>query len=208
MAVKKLETGLPLLETAPRIIKAIIQRIQNWRKFGDRSLPRFRDNDQWGTQHAVREQDQIGWIQFLLGQVGRKWSDAQQRYLDSLYKKNTGQRWTASLIQKGLEVAWDMWEQRNHIKNNTLHPRAAAALLDTKVQLQLLYQKGHVGFLLQDKLLFSKSEHTLLQGEPTEMLQWITSVLNATRRAAQAKHDLDATMQSERTLMQNWLTRA
>ncbi len=37
------------------------------------------------------------------------------------------------------------------------------------------------------------------------MLQWITSVLNATRRAAQAKNDLEATMQSERALMKLWL---
>jgi hypothetical protein len=36
-----------------------------------------------------------------------------------------------------------MWEQRNHIKHNALHPRAAAAVVDIKVQLQLLYRKGH-----------------------------------------------------------------
>jgi hypothetical protein len=205
LAVTKLETELTVLETAPHLTKAIIRRIQQWRKHGDRALPRFTDTDQWGTQHAVREQDLIGWYQFLLGRVGRKWSDAQQRYIDSLYKKNTGRRWTISLIQKALEVAWDMWEQRNHIKHNTLHPRAAAAVMDIKVQLQLLYRKGKAGFLSQDKLLFSKSEEKLLKGEPTEMLQWITSVLNATRRAAQAKNDAEATMQDERALMKRWL---
>ena len=31
--------------------------------------------------------------------------------------------------------------------------------------------------------LFSKSEVTLLKGSPVELLQWISSVLNATRRA-------------------------
>ena len=61
LAVKKLETAMTVIETAPYITKAIIRRIQQWRKFGDRKLPRFRDHDQWGTQHAVREQDAIGW---------------------------------------------------------------------------------------------------------------------------------------------------
>ena len=205
LAVQKLETDMTAIDTAPHIVTAIIRRIQQWRKYGDRALPRFKDHDQWGTQHAVREQDLIGWYQFLLGRVGRKWSDAQQRYIDSLYKRNTGRRWTISLIQKALDVAWDMWEQRNDIKHNTLHPRAAAAVLDIKVQLQMLYRKGSTEFLSQDKLLFTKSEDTLLKGDSSEMLQWITSVLNATRRAAQAKNDAYATMKTERSLMKRWL---
>ena len=205
LAVKKLETSMTVLETAPHIQKAILKRIQQWRKFGDRDLPRFTDFDRWGTQHAVKEQDKLGWYQFILGRFGRKWSDAQQRYIDSLHKKNTGRRWTIAIIQKAIDVAWDMWEQRNDIKHNTLHPRAAAAVIDIKVQLQLLYRKGNKGFLAQDKLLFSKSETTLLKGEPSEMLQWITSALNAKRRAAQAKNDEAATMQTERELMKAWL---
>jgi hypothetical protein len=38
------------------------------------------------------------------------------------------------------------------------------------------------------------------------MLQWIASVLNATRRKAQAREDMEATMNSERALMKLWLT--
>jgi hypothetical protein len=205
LAVKKLETSMIVLDTAPHIQKAILKRIQQWRKFGDHALPRFTDFDMWGTQHAVKEQDKIGWYQFLLGRFGRKWSDAQQRYLVSLHQKNTGRRWTISLIQKAIDVAWDMWEQRNDIKYNTLHPRAAAAVIDIKVRLQFLYRKGKDGFLAQDKLLFAKTETKLLKGEPSEMLQWITSVLNAKRRAAQAKNDEAATMQAERELMKAWL---
>jgi hypothetical protein len=34
-----------------------------------------------------------------------------------------GQRWAISLVQKALDVSWDVWEQRNDIKHNTLHPR-------------------------------------------------------------------------------------
>ena len=205
LAIQKLDISMTTLDTAPHIQKAILKRLNQWRKYGDKDLPRFRDYDMWGTQHAVQEQDEIGWYQFLLGRFGRKWSDAQQRFIDSLQKKNTGRRWIISLIQKALDVAWDMWEQRNDVKHNTLHPRRAAEVLDIKVQLQLLYRTGRKGFLTQDCLLFSKSEATLLKGDPSDMLQWITSVLNATRRAAQAKNDLEATMQSERALMKLWL---
>jgi hypothetical protein len=153
----------------------------------------------------VRKQDSIGWCQLLLGRIAKKWSNAQQRCIDSLQKKNTGRRWAISLIQKALEVSWDMWEQRNDIKHNTLHPRRAAEVTRVKVQLQLLCRKGCKKFLAQDRLLFSKSEATLLKGSPIEMLQWSTSVLNAARRAAAAANDVEATMQAERDLMKRWL---
>jgi hypothetical protein len=81
----------------------------------------------------MREQDKLGWYHFLLGRLGRKWSDGQQGFIDSLHKKNTGQHWTILLIQKALDVAWDMWEQRKDIKHNTLCPRAAAAVIAIKV---------------------------------------------------------------------------
>ena len=207
LAVQTLETNMIAIKTAPHIQRAILKRLRQWRKFGDRALPRFTDFDMWGTQHAVKEQDRIGWYQFLLGRLGRRWSDAQQRYLDSLHQRHTGRRWTISLITKAIEVAWDMWEQRNDIKHNTLHPRRAAAVARIKAQLHLLYRTGSDGFLPQDKLLFSKSLPKLLKGSPSEMLQWITSALNATRRAADAKQDKTASMAAERALMTRWLQR-
>ena len=107
--------------------------------------------------------------------------------------------------KKALDVAWDMWEQRNDIKHNTLHPHKAAAVLDIKVRLRLLYQNSRKGFLPQDRLLFEKSESTLVKGEPTEMLQWIISVIKATRRAAASETNLLASMQIEQDGMANWL---
>jgi hypothetical protein len=67
LAIKKFETSLTMLDTAPPIIAAVIKHPQQRRKFGDQSLPWFNENDQWGTQHAVKEQDIISWYQFLLG---------------------------------------------------------------------------------------------------------------------------------------------
>jgi hypothetical protein len=205
LAVAKLETGMTVLETAPRILSVITKWIRQWRKYGDRALPRFTYYDQWGTQHAVRTQDSIGWYQFLLGRIAKRWSDAQQRFIDSLAKKNTGRRWTASLIQKALDVAWDMWEQRNDIKHNTSHPRREAAVMNIQVQLQMLYRHGKDAFLPQDCLLFAKTEETLLKGTPEKMLQWISSVTNATHRTVDAKAALARSMTAERDLLKRWL---
>jgi hypothetical protein len=110
----------------------------------------------------------------------RKWSDAQQRYLDFLHTKNTGQRCTISLIQKALDVAWDMWDQRNHIDNNTVHG-LTAAVIDIQV---LLHRKDNDGFLSQDILLFSHPKTSC------EKLQWISSLPRHLSRPAQVSRGI------------------
>jgi hypothetical protein len=70
-------------------------------------------------------------------------------------------------------------------------------VIDSKVQMQFLSP--------QHRLLFSKSEASLLKGEPSEMLRGLPpSDRNATRWAAQAKNDTDATMQVKREQMKLW----
>ena len=196
-----------VIETAPSLLAAIMKRLRQCRRLGDHALPKFQGFDQWGTQHAVREQDGIGWYQLLHGRVALKWSDSQQRYIDSLQKKNTGRRWTISLIQKALDVAWDMWAQRNKIMHNTLHPRAAAKVAHIRVQLQLLYWKGRACLLAQAGSSFVNRRPSSSKDLQSTMLQWTTSILTATSRAASAKHDQEATMASERSLMKQWLAK-
>jgi hypothetical protein len=206
LAIQKLDTHLTVLETAPALQAAILKRLRQWRELRDHALPKFTGFDQQGTQHAAREQDGIGWCQLLLWRIALKWSDSQQRHIDTLQKYNIGRRWAVSVIQKVLDVAWDVWEQRNDIKHDTLHPRKAAELARIKVELQLLCRKGCKKLLSHDRLLFSKTEAKLLKGSSIEMLQWITSVSTAKRRAAVAKDDREATMKPERELMKRWTT--
>jgi hypothetical protein len=84
------------------------------------------------------------------------------------------------LIQKGLDVAWDMREQRNDIKHNTPHPRCAAEVLDVKVQLQLLHrEEGRKAFFHKTACSSRNRKQHCSKEIQSEMLQWITSVLNA-----------------------------
>jgi hypothetical protein len=134
-----------------------------------------------------------------------KWSDSQQKYIDSLKRKNSGRRWTSSVIQKALDIAWDMWEQRNDINNNSMHPRRAADMEKIKAKLRDLYAKGYLHLLQIDHHLFSKSVETLQLGEPNLMQQWIHSHTTATRRAEAATEDLARNTTAQRDLMRRWL---
>jgi hypothetical protein len=86
----------------------------------------------------------------MLGRIALKWSDSQQHHIESLRKKNNGRRWAVSVIQKALDVAWDMWEQRNDVKHDTPHPRKAAEVARIKVELQLLCRQGSKKLLSQE----------------------------------------------------------
>jgi hypothetical protein len=201
LATQKLEAHLTTLDTAPPIITAIMSSFRQWRKHGNNHLPRLRQRDIYGAHHAVENQDKIGWYNFLLGRMSNKWSNSQQRYIDSMRRKNSGRRWTASVIQKALDIAWGMWEQRNDINQNTMHPRRVADVKEIKAQLRDSYHCGHNSLLPIDRHLFSKSQTTLLLGEPHLMQQWINSFLTA----AKVTEDLERTMTSERALMRRWL---
>jgi hypothetical protein len=205
LAVQKLEANLSTLNTAPPIIAAIMTSIWQWQKHGENHLPRLRQWDIYGSHHAVESQDKIGWYNFLLGRMSKKWSNSQQRYIDSTKRKNSGRRWTASVIQKALDIAWNTWEQRNNINQNTMHPRRVAGVEEIKAQLRVSFLCGRNSLLPIDRHLFSKSEATLLMGDPRLMLQWINLFLTSTGRAAVATEDLERTMTSKRALMRRWL---
>jgi hypothetical protein len=151
------------------------------------------------------EQDKIGWYNFLLGRLSTKWMDAQQKYLESLGKRTTGRRWTIAIISKLWDIAWDMWQHRNHIKHNTLHPRKQLEMEFLGQQVRELYAQGAKELLPRDQQLFQKSVQTLQKGTGNEQEQWITSVLLAHQRAAADTANRKASMTTERALMETWL---
>jgi hypothetical protein len=153
LAVQKLEANLSTLNTAPPIIAAIMTSIWQWQKHGENHLPRLRQWDIYGSHHAVESQDKIGWYNFLLGQMSKKWSSSQQRYIDSMKRKNSGCRWSALVIQKALDIAWDMWEQRKDINQNTMHPRQVANVEEIKAHLWASYLCGSNSLLPIDQHL-------------------------------------------------------
>jgi hypothetical protein len=151
------------------------------------------------------EQDSIGWYSFLLGRLSTRWSDAQQRYTESISKRNSGRRWTIAILKKVWDISWDMWEQRNGIVYETLHPCRLTQLHALQQAVRDRFHEGCDKLLPRDQRLFAKGLNTLLKGSDCEMNQWMVSVLLAQQRSASAREDYEASLPSERALMQSWL---
>jgi hypothetical protein len=98
-----------------------------------------------------------------------------------------------------------MWEQRNDIKHNTLHPRKLQALEAIKCRVSELYAKGSKDLLVRDRPLLHKALPKIHNGSAELQEQWYTSVLLAHRQAASAKEDRLASLRVERRLMETWL---
>jgi hypothetical protein len=123
----KLETWMKKMTTLPQLRKAIITNLSLWRDGEPANfLP---PGHQWPHVHqAVHDQDNIGWGIMLEGCISRHWKETQDEYYVWLDRRNTGRRWAELLIVKLINVAWDMWEQRNHTRHEPNNPRLRKAI--------------------------------------------------------------------------------
>ncbi len=61
-------------------------------------------------RELVRQQNRIGWMNFLLGRWSLEWNRLQTRY----YQPESGtSQWASQMIRTLWESVYDVWEQRN-----------------------------------------------------------------------------------------------
>jgi hypothetical protein len=148
-AASKLELAMGDKFTAPEIVTVIGKRTRQWQKLSksdiiDHATPfrRCCRNDKFGAKAAVAEQDKIGWHDMLLGRLSAKWMDAQQKHLESIGKRTTGKRWTVAIVSKLWDIAWDMWQHRNHVIHNALHPKKQLEMELLGLQVNEWHEQG------------------------------------------------------------------
>jgi hypothetical protein len=131
----------------------------------------------------ILKQSQIGWRAFLEGGVLKDWAAKQQDYYTWLKKKNTGRRWTTTLIKKLWQISWDMWEQRNgELKN----PKSSASLweharLDVSITLEYT---DLTTLATKDRPWFRRPQEVLFTDSIAYKQQWLESVASAHARYA------------------------
>jgi hypothetical protein len=108
----------------------------------------------------------VGWRVFLEGGLLKEWASKQQDYYDWLDKKNTGKRWTTTLIKKLWEISWDMWEHRNGELHNPASPAAFRehARLDALITLEY----ANIRRLSRKDLRWFRRPQAVLVLEPIE----------------------------------------
>jgi hypothetical protein len=91
-SLHKLDAHMRKIKTAPEIRVVALKRIRHWRRHQHMAPVTDVAPDEFGLRDAVTEQDAIGWHNFLLGRLSKKWSDTQARHLESVQSRSSGRR--------------------------------------------------------------------------------------------------------------------
>jgi hypothetical protein len=199
-SLAKLDEWLSKSSTMPALRSAIINRLKAWHQSSATAAPSY----SWpGVNDLIYTQTLVGWQAFLEGGVLKEWAAKQQEYYDWLARKNTGKRWTTTLIKKLWEISWNMWEHRN----GELHNPASPATLREHARLDALItlDYGNTRRLCRkDRRWFRRPLAVLFTETLEYKSQWLESVKLARARYSR-RHRQDLTI--ERTAMREYLRR-
>lgn len=196
-SLKKMKEWL-LESTHPGISESIINYLNGWR------------NDTQPTLHpsmwfysAFTGQNVIGWRNFLEGFICNEWQLTQQNYFLRVGSRRSPRRWTAALIRKLWEVAWDMWEHRNGI----LHNKEQSIILNhLHAQIREEFQRGSTDLSRDAQALFRPGLAGILSKPVEVKQQWLARIQLAREKAA-SYLSLGSAFQQERRGLAQWLGR-
>ena len=117
-------------KTHPGIADTIHSTLCSWKLHKQQTPPVDRN-----TREAFYEQTTIGWWNFMFGLHSNKWQKIQQAHYDRIGSKRSVRRWTSLLIRKLWDTAWDQWQHRCYVANDTTDtPRCATEALDAQIR--------------------------------------------------------------------------
>jgi hypothetical protein len=109
----KLFSWLTMIDTDPEIISAILTGLKTRRD----PMLQIQQEVSTGIMDCITYQDEIGWDNFFSGFIHLGWAEHQQRFYEGRKSLRNGQQWMNHLLRHNWETAWDLWENRNHIKH-------------------------------------------------------------------------------------------
>jgi len=160
--------------TAPEIRSEILSQLAHWTQ--DKPIPEHME------QPFAEEQQRIGWDRMMDGWLSRKWRDRQDQIWKHAKSRKSSLRWTAALIQKLWDVAWDMWQHRNKELHAGTESQQQILHSLTNDKIKALYDGG-AQQLPQDALKFLRQPmETILQYSLASKQMWLEAVQIAQER--------------------------
>jgi hypothetical protein len=127
-----LQSLMASTSTHPDISTFIINGLRHFRKH-----PRARGQQtRYIQQDWKREQEEIGWLNFLTGFISKKMVQKQDTYYNSRGLRNRGHTWAAKIIQQCWILVRNMWIGRNDVlhKKEIINEISGEALLDIEIE--------------------------------------------------------------------------
>jgi len=189
---------------APEISSAITSRLNT---VSCQTVPHDFDFLFPGVQAALEDQDFIGWNNFFEGCIASSWTETQQKYYKWLGCRKSGRRWTVALIKKLYEIAWDMWEHRNHILHAKENEEVLHNMTLVDLEITFLWRQGYGNLPAREHYLFSGSLEDLLQSSVRNRQTWLATVNSAYAMGNIHCEVSNARTAASRQFMHDWLQR-
>jgi len=92
-------------------------------------------------QSAAQSQDQIGWINLLIGQLATDWLGLQHNHLTSISSHHTATSWATGVVTHLLAISHSLWTFGNHvIHDQTMEGTTQAAELQVMEDLHAQFE--------------------------------------------------------------------
>ena len=141
---------------------------------GNLSIPSTNLSTQ--LEESFNKNKYIVWLQALTGILTNVWAETHNAYLKYIGAKVTGQRWVSSLIRKLWEVAWDMWNYRNHNLHTSYVPTKAEVLAHTNSIISYNFNRVTIGLGTRCHFIFNTKENTLLYLPTRQKLCYLAAI--------------------------------
>ena len=144
----------------------------------------------------------------MMGKVSRRITAIQDTHYSEQESKKNGLGWTIELIKKLLDVSWDMWDHRNHIKHNSPHPNFEPQHQNPlNQQIRQEWATGMGSILADERFLFKNNTlPDLLSCSTPEKCTWLESVAVARAASTSLQERTNRSAQGSRELLESWLS--
>jgi len=178
-SLTQLKSWMKETKMFPTIQCKILEGLNNWQN--------TRETNTINTaSEASKEQSWLGWNLALDGVISKKWQEEQAAVWKAFKLRKSSQRWTTALIQRLVDMAWDMWHHRNEVLHNSSYNKEHLLEANINQELQDLYYLGPQ-LLPQDAFhLWKRTAAQLKQLPSLYKHQWVETVKLAQARPEQA----------------------
>ena len=110
-----LSAWMTKVHTEPSLSLAITDILKMWQKRPSQVQSTLEATAIPSQAEELRQQDDIGWFQFMQGFVHEDLIRLQSTYYTEIHSQRTGKRWATNLIKKLWEMMHSMWKHRSSI---------------------------------------------------------------------------------------------
>ena len=197
-SIDRLREWMASTDTDPNLASALTQALLYWKQ--GRPVPPLPVQAPASLRTAYARQQEMGWTACLEGRLDLHWRETQAAYFKAIASRKNTLRWTAALITKLWDVAWDQWEHRNGIVHRAAESRHREEL---RLQVQEAIRAGRPSVRRSEWSLFDRAQ-SMLMAPPSTQRAWVKIVHIAQKRKQAAL----AMVRTQQVLMTNWLSRA